>query len=75
MGIPVKTFNFLKIEDNETNRKFVQWQGIMYGKKSSDLRKIKITTMRCLIDTGIYNYLCANENYLTDKKNLLKRKS
>ena len=45
MVIPVKNLNFLKTEDNE-------WQGIMYGKKSSDLRKIKITTMRYLTDTG-----------------------
>ena len=42
MGIPVKTFTFLKIEDNETNRKFVQWQGIMYGKKAQIKEKSKL---------------------------------
>ena len=50
MVISVKNFNFLKIEDIETKSQICavarKWE------KSSDQRRIKITTMRCLVDTG-----------------------
>ena len=43
----------------------------------SDQERIKITT-KAMFNRhwkSIYNYLCVSENYLTDEKNLLKRKS
>ena len=43
----------------------------------SDQGRIKITT-KAMFNRhwkSIYNYLCVSENYLTDEKNLLKRKS
>ena len=52
MVIPVKNFNFLKIEDNETKSQIFAVARNYVWEKSSDQRRIKITTMRCLIDTG-----------------------
>ena len=51
MVIPVKNFNFLKIEDNETKSQICAVARNYVWEKSSDQRRIRITTMRCLIDT------------------------
>ena len=69
MVIPVKNFNFLKIEDNETKSQICA----VWGQIKEESKLLQAMFNRHW--KSIYNYLCVSENYLTDEKNLLKRKS
>ena len=70
MVIPVKNFNFLKIEDNETKLQIFAVARNYVWEKSSDQRRIKITTMRCLINTGIQStIICVTVKIILQMKN------